>query len=273
MASRRRLWALWAVLLGATAPLVAVASPARVVSLNLCADQMLVLLADPGVLVSVTHLAPEPSQSYVASRVTGLTLNRGRAEEVLALRPDLVVAGEYAARPAVAMLRRVGIDVIDLPIPESFDAIRAQTTLLAQRLGVEARGAGLLADMERRLAAVNRPASERRALVLGTNGFTSGQGTLVDDVLRAAGMRNIAAEDLGIIGFGRVGLEEIVRSDPEVIVVNQPAASEPSLAREFLDHPAFAAYAGRIVRIDPSLWTCGGPYTVGAVEFLAGAGR
>jgi len=250
------------------------AAASRVVSLNLCADQFLVLLAEPGDLVSVTHLAANPAQSFVADRVEGLTINHGRAEEVLALEPDLVVAGVHAARPAVAMLQRIGIEVLDLLIPTSFAAIREQTELLGQRLGVEARAHALLSDMDTRLArAAQRQPTRRRALVLGANGFTNGRGTLVDEVLRAAGLRNVAVDDLSIDGFGRVGLEQILRSDPDLIVLNQSDNASPSLAREFLRHPAFARFEDRVVAIDPSLWSCGGPFTAQAVEFLSGAAR
>lgn len=250
------------------------APPQRVVSINLCADQLTVLLAHPGALVSVTHLSSVPSQSYVADRIGDLKINRGRAEEILAMEPDLVVAGLHAARPAVAMLKRFGVEVIDLPIPESFAAIREQTRLLAHRLGVEERGEALIADMDRRLAKATVDVDQRRrAFVLGTNGFTSGAGTLVDEVLQAAGLTNIASDDLGIVGFGRVGLEDIVATRPDLVVVNQPNAGSPSLARDFLRHPAIRSLSDRLVAINPNLWTCGGPYTAQAVEYLSGYAR
>ncbi|NQV79280.1 MAG: ABC transporter substrate-binding protein [Alphaproteobacteria bacterium] len=247
--------------------------PTRVVSINLCADQLLALLTDPGVLLSVTHLSADPSLSYVAEQVRDVPINYGRSEEVLTLRPDLVVAGLYAARPAVAMLEKFGIDVIDLPIPETFSDIRRQVRLLSERLGVEPRGQELIADMDRRLANVAANHEQMpRALVLGARGFTSGPGTLVHEVLTAAGLRNVAAE-LGVHGYGQVGLEEIVQAAPEIIVVNQPTGQSPSLARDVLAHPALRHLGGRVVRMNPSLWTCGGPYTAEAVEFLAKVAR
>lgn len=268
-----------AVLLAAVAaswPGSASAAPARVVSVNLCADQLVTLLA-PERVVSVTHLAPERSMSFVADRIGGYTINHGNAEEVLALRPDLVVAGRFAARPAVAMVRRLGIAVIDLPLVESFAQVRDQVRLLGDALGVPERAETLLARMDARLERVRgAPGSERPlALVLGANGFTSGSGTLIDEVLRAAGLENAAATRLGVTGYGQVGLEDIVTVRPDVVVLNEDLTEGPSLARQFLDHPALAAFGldVQVVRVPGRLWTCGGPYTAGAVERLAEAVR
>jgi len=272
----RRLWFLASILVGsyAGAPVWALAdAPQRVVSINLCADQLLVLLAENDSLRSVTFLSAQPDQSYVADRVGDIPVNHGEAEEILALQPDLVVAGRFAARPAVALLRRFDIPVLDLPIPASFDEIRAHIMLLSARLGVDARGAAMIADMDERLAAVavaNGPMP--RALVLGARGFTSGPGTLVHEVLSSAGLQNVAG-DLGITGFGRVDLEEIVDANPDIIILNQPVTGAPSLARQVLAHPALRRFEGQIIHMEPALWTCGGPYTVHAVELLADAIR
>jgi iron complex transport system substrate-binding protein len=256
------------------APAIARAEPPQnVVSINLCADQLLVLLADRDVLRSVTFLSSRPSQSFVADRVRDIPPNHGEAEEVLAMQPDLVVAGRFAARPAVRMLRRLGIAVLDLPIPETFDEIRGQIVSLSSVLGVQARGDAMIEEMDRRLANIESPQGPPpRALVLGARGFTSGAETLVDEVLAAAGIQNVAS-DLGIRGYGKVELEEIVAAKPDVIIFNQPKDGAPSLASEVLTHPALHRFDGQIIHMDPALWTCGGPYTVGAVEFLAAAVR
>ena len=256
------------------APAIVRADPPKsVVSINLCADQLLVLLAERDVLRSVTFLSSRPSLSFVADRVRDIAPNHGEAEEVLAMQPDLVVAGRFAARPAVRMLRRLGITVLDLPIPEAFDEIRGQIVSLSNVLGVRARGDDIIEEMDRRLANIEiRQGPPPRALVLGARGFTSGAGTLVDEVLAAAGIQNIAS-DLGIRGYGKVELEEVVAAKPDVIIFNQSKDEAPSLASEALTHPALNQFGGQIIHMEPALWTCGGPYTVDAVEFLAAAVR
>ena len=256
------------------APAIVCADPPKsVVSINLCADQLLVLLAERDVLRSVTFLSSRPSLSVVADRVRDIPPNYGEAEEVLAMQPDLVVAGRFAARPAVSMLRRLGVAVLELPIPETFDEIRGQIVSLSNVLGVQARGDDIIEEMDRRLANIQiRQGPPLRALVLGARGFTSGADTLVDEVLATAGIQNIAS-DLGIRGYGKVELEEIIAAKPDLIIFNQSEHRAPSLASETLTHPALHRFDGQIIYMEPALWTCGGPYTVDAVEFLAAAVR
>ncbi|RLA20277.1 MAG: ABC transporter substrate-binding protein, partial [Gammaproteobacteria bacterium] len=77
------------------------AKPQRIVSLNLCADQLLLQLAEPKAIASLTHLAADPELSYLAEEATNYPLNYGSAEEILQLDPDLILAGSFTARPAV----------------------------------------------------------------------------------------------------------------------------------------------------------------------------
>ena len=79
----------------------AAAAPARVVSTNLCTDQLAMLLAAPGQLVSVSWLAADPRSSTMAAEAARYPANHGLAEEIFLLSPDLVLAGSYTARTAV----------------------------------------------------------------------------------------------------------------------------------------------------------------------------
>src|SRR4029453_1275136 len=97
MQRRRLLWSLAAVLaavmhLGATD---SGQKPKRVVSLNLCVDELLLRLADPRNLASATWLARDPANSNVAELAQSIPVNHGLVEEIIPLNPDLVIAGIY----------------------------------------------------------------------------------------------------------------------------------------------------------------------------------
>lgn len=253
----------------------AVEKPRRIVSLNLCTDQLVVLLADRDAIASVTFLAADPVRSYVADRVAGLRVNYGLAEEIVALDPDFVIAGQFAARATVEMLRRLGIPVTVLPLPTSFAEIREQITFVAEALGESERGLRAIADMDATLAAARPTGTARRrvAAIFGPNGFTGGPGSLPHAVVEAAGYRNFA-EQLGFGAIGQFSVEDIVAGRPDVLILNTDDSAAPSLARALLRHPALRnlRFDAEVIDVPPKLWTCGGPYTARAVSILTGKG-
>ena len=161
----------------------------RVVSLNLCTDQMLVLLA-PEKIAALSPLARDPSLSFVAPQAAHLPIVRASAEAVLRLRPDLILAAPYGAQPTLALLQQEGVPVLRIALPHDFAGIREMTRLLAATLGVPRRGEILLAAMDTRLDTLPHPDHEIRALAWEPRGLTAGPGTLMDAVLRAAGLNN-----------------------------------------------------------------------------------
>ena len=230
----------------------------RVVSLNLCSDQMLVLLA-PEQVAALSPLARDPALSFVAAQAARLPVVRPTAEAVLRLHPDLVLAGVFGAQVTVGLLDQEGVRVVRLDMPQDFAGIRRQIMQLANRLGVPARGAALIANMDATLRSLPRPSSRVTALAWEPRGYAAGPGTLMDAVLRAAGLVDI--------GTGRyVGLEALLRRPPDLLVVPQ-APDDPSLATDLLDNPAVAAIPRRVVPMP--LIVCAGPFTANAAAMLA----
>ncbi|MEO3434962.1 ABC transporter substrate-binding protein [Inquilinus sp. CAU 1745] len=256
--------------------------PERVVSVNLCADQLLVILGDPQQVVSVSFLARDRELSYVADRVEGVPINHGGAEEVLEMEPDLVLAGTYGARGAVRLLEAYGTPVLKLGLTENFADIRTQVTAVAEALGKPASGAAENAAMRADLAAAEAtlpPPEERpRAVIFQADGFTAGAGTLTDAVLSAAGFRNVAAE-IGMVGYGYMPLETLLYQAPDLVIAERDSAAgdvdAPSLATALLDHPALREFMKDmpVVEIPSGSMACGGPYTVRAVLALVEARR
>jgi iron complex transport system substrate-binding protein len=109
--------------------------PQRIVSLNMCVDELVLRLAEPQNIASVTWLSRDPKNSNVAELGARIPVNHGLAEEIIPLNPDLIIAGIYTARTAVAMLKRVGIPVLEIGVPKSLDDIRAQIREIAGLIG------------------------------------------------------------------------------------------------------------------------------------------
>lgn len=253
------------------------AAPQRVVSLNLCADELVLRLAAPGTVKSVTWLARDPALSNVSALAQDVPVNRGLAEDVVPLAPDLVIAGAYTTRTAVALLKRLGIPVLELGAPISVDQALAQITTVAAALGVSDNGTQLIADIQSAIARlpVASPDSARPiAAVYQPNGFTIGKGSLVDDLVRRAGLRNLAVERR-IDNYGQLPLEVLLFAQPDLLIMNSVEDRGPALAYEVLRHPALLRrYRGaRVVSVPSAWWSCPGPRLVDAIRSLQRAAQ
>jgi len=249
--------------------------PSSVVSLNICTDQLAIQLIAPDRIASVSFLAADPHYSAVAERARDLPLNRGDAEEVLRLDPDLVLAGTYTSRPTVRLLRRLGHDVVEVAPPSDLDAARAQIRTVAKALGVPERGEDMIARIDRRLDRLgpdDPDAPRPTAAVYQANGITPGRGELAHAVLRAAGLANLAAER-GVRNLAPLPLEALVMAKPDVLVFVTRRDAPPSQATRLLDHPALEGLKDQaaVALVPPAMWNCGGPQLVKAVKRLADA--
>ena len=105
---------------------------------------MLVLLA-PEKVAALSPLARDPALSFVARGRRRPAVRAPSAEAVLRLHPDLVLAAPFGAQTTLALLEAKVIPVLRMGLPQSFEAIRAETRLLADALGVPERGEALIA--------------------------------------------------------------------------------------------------------------------------------
>ena len=254
--------------------LAAMERPARIVSLNMCTDELVLRLADPARIASVTWLSQDPRNANMAEVARRVPANHGLAEEVLGFRPDLVVAGAYTTRATVSLLGRVGIGVREFGVPRNLAEMKTQIAEMADVLGEPARGRALLAGIEQRLNALAARRVDRplRAIVLRPSGFTVGRGSLVDEILTRAGLINIAAE-LGVESYGQIALETVALGGAEILILNETPDGPPSLAHEILHHPVIERLGDRLklVALPSRLWTCAGPSVLDAIELLVRA--
>jgi len=244
-------------------------APTRVVSMNLCTDQLAIMLAEPGQLIAVSRIARDPVSSAMWAEAEAWPEHSGGAEEVHLLAPDLVLAGAYDPAATMEMLRRLGHHVEVFGLDESFEDIRTSVRRMGSLLGTSGRAEVLIAEMDAVLDASPAPEPRPRAALFYSNGYTSGAGTLANEILEAAGYSNVAVEH-GIQGMARLPLETLVMDAPDLLVTGQDYAA-PALAQGILGHPATAAVGAGQVRVSDNLWACGTPLVARAVEGLRAA--
>jgi iron complex transport system substrate-binding protein len=243
--------------------------PQRIVSLNLCTDQMLMLLVDPSRIASVSFLAQDADSSVMYREAAALKPNYGRAEEVFVLHPDLVLAGTYTARATVSILERLGKRVEVFEPATTFADIRAQLLRLGDLVEERAKAEALVAAFDDQVRQLDKPQKPPLAAFYFANSYTSGRGTLPSSVLEAAGLRNLGAE-LGLEQTAALPLEVLIMSKPDLVVKGR-TYSRPALAQEIFAHPALAYLDARSEEavLPDTYMVCGTPHVLRAVQRLA----
>ena len=249
----------------------------RAVSMNLCTDQLLLLIAQRSQIASVSYLARDPMISHLADRARGIPINHGLAEEILPLKPDLVLVGSHTIRPTVVLLRKLGIKVLILKLAEGFQDIRQNMRLVGNALGASTKVNLMVSQFDTALTTPLRQRDLPTAIILRPGNMTMGQGSLSDKILKSAGLRNLSAE-MGVGASGRLPLEQVVAAQPDLFVLAEFSPRHPSLAHLILRHPALRmnqtntnGKKPRHVELPAHLWNCGGPQVLKAIGILKNA--
>ncbi|MBL8545419.1 MAG: ABC transporter substrate-binding protein [Hyphomonadaceae bacterium] len=245
------------------------AEPRRVVSLDYCADQFVLALADRGQIAALS-VGARRDDSYFRDRAQGVRQTRDTLEEVLAHRPDLVVRSWGGAWDAEQVYGRFHVPVLQVGDTPDFASARADLLDAAQALGHSDRGAALARDLDARLARLRAHRTRAPVMYLSAGGAVAGGGTMIDAMITAAGGRNIRTE----ASWQVLPLERMVQTPPALIALGffdtgreQVNAWSPS------HHPALrrALANARTVRLAPASIACEAWYAVDAAEAIAAA--
>jgi iron complex transport system substrate-binding protein len=244
----------------ALAAVGAEAAPRRVASLNLCTDELVLLLAAPGQIVSVTHLAQQEVETVLWRQGRRYARNDGSLLSVVAARPDLVVTMGGGARDRSRIAARLGIATLDLPFAQNLGDVGENIRRLAVALGRPQAGTALI----RRMTALvrNRPRSRRDAIWLGGGGRTIPAAGLEAQWMALAGLRQRAMQG------DRVSLETLLASPPAILLRSDYRQGQVSSGQRWLSHPARRATRARTIPTDGRRWTCTGPLLVDEIERL-----
>ncbi|WP_159979517.1 MULTISPECIES: ABC transporter substrate-binding protein [unclassified Novosphingobium] len=241
-------------------------APQRIVSLNLCADQLVLALADRGQIAGLTRNAADPQMSAAASATRGLPILRGSAEEIMAIDPDLVIGMPARRSPAIAVLKSRKYPALDIKSPSSYPAILVSIREVAKAVGHPERGEALIARMNRDLAGLPKAGGGKVAAYYQRRGYMTGTGTLIDDLMTRAGLVNLAGK-LGKPALSQMSLEEMAAARPDFLIVDTATDKIVDQGTEMMHHPVLEG----IPRIGiPQAWTvCGGPAYVKAARALS----
>lgn len=243
-------------------PLAFSAAALKVASLDLCADEYLMLLARDDQVASVSRVGRDPLDSAVADRAGRFPANDGTVESLIRNRPTIILtSGGGGGRSIGALARRLGIRTITLPYAQSPDDVGANMRRVAAAMGDERRAEPWI----RRLRTLQRrvPAPIDAAFV------SSGGQSLGADSPGARWMRLAGYEQRDVPG-GRLSLESMATRPPAVMLVSRYRPGQVSLSSRWFDHPIVARAPSRRIATDGRRWTCAGPSLLAEIERLRG---
>lgn len=243
------------------------AKPMRVVSLDFCADQYVLKMVDRDRILAVSKDA-DKAFSYMRKQAIGLPTVRSVAEDVLVLKPDLVVRAYGGGPNAASFFERAGIPVLNVGWAGDIEGINRVTQEMADGLGVPEKGQVIVAEMNARLAALPKDIEPKQALYMTPSGTTSGSGSMVQEMFNLAGLENFQRKS----GWHSLPLERLAYEQPEMIAAaffdtNSVERDSWSAMR----HPIARAQIEKLptVPLNGSWMSCSGWFTLDAVEALA----
>ena len=245
--------------------------PVRIVSLDYCADQYVLALADRENILALSTES-EDDFSYLRDKAEGIPQALPRAETILALKPDMIVRSFGGGPQATSLFERAGIPVLQIGWAGEFDGLKSVLLEVADGLGAAQKGTALAESFDARLAAIQKRASSDEALYMTPGGVTAGTGSLIDDMFKAAGLRNYEQAP----GWHDLPLERLVKESPDVVA----AAFYSSIHKtpgnwSSSRHPVALAQLSKAETIPLNgAWTaCGAWYLIDAIEALSETGK
>lgn len=243
----------------------------RVVSTNLCADILALELAHPEQLLSVSYKSQDPQLSPFALAAQKIPANRASAEEIIALRPDIVlVSRNWRSHHDMTLFERHDIEVMSIPYPSSWEEIFESTRSVAAKLQRPQIAESLLADTQRRLDLLRDSQRPFSMLYLRPNGGTAGAKTYVDTVLNAVGVVNHATAE-GRVGWGRLALEQLLINPPDIFMLGEFARDEAWAKAAFSRHPLIQELFSKrpVVHLKGNYWGCSNWLLINVAEDIA----
>ncbi len=241
----------------------------RIVSLDFCSDQFVLKLVDRSRILALSPDAVKDF-SYMREAAKGLPHVRPTAEDVLILEPDLIVRSYGGGPNAEGFFNSAGVPVITLGWASDIDGIMSVMRKTSEKLGEPERGLAVVNDMQARISALKTPSAQREALYMTPTGVTTGEGSLIHEMIVTAGLTNFQTQP----GWRSLPLERLVYDKPDMIAaaffdsnVNDTDAWGSA------NHPIARAQMANLPTVSlQGAWTsCGGWFLMDAIEALAAA--
>jgi iron complex transport system substrate-binding protein len=252
-------------------PSAATAAAPRIVSMNICTDQLLLAIADPAQIMGLSRFSRDARQ-WAGDKARQFPMLSGGAEDILVLKPDVVAASDFDKRSTREILKANGQNLVEFPIPHTLADVREQIRQMGDLAGHPERASAEIARLDAAISGAKQAAAGKhfRMLPLSRRGWVPGRDSFVGAILAEAGLVSAAAE-LGISFGGFVSMEEIIRLKPDFLVVSDASERAEDDGRAFLLHPALERFYPKSKRIviPERMTECGGVLLADALNALS----
>ncbi|TDR90101.1 ABC transporter substrate-binding protein [Enterovirga rhinocerotis] len=246
----------------------------KVASINLCTDQLILILADPDQVLGLSPYARDDKRSWAAAQADTFPRLSGLAEDVLVLRPDLVFAGRYTKRATRELLARQGLRVVEFEPARSIAEARKQIREAGALLGHPERAEASIRAIDAAVARIRASVTAKplSVLPLSRRGWAAGSGTLLGSLIDTVGL-SVAAKGGARPSGGFLSLESIVALRPDLLLVSSDDERAEDQGSALLQHSVLAELYPPYKRIviPERLTACGGPMLTEALSRLAKA--
>jgi iron complex transport system substrate-binding protein len=220
--------------------------PQHVLTLSVGYDEITRDLVDTSRIAGISKFTADPTISNIADRVAGIPIIGRGAEQVLAAKPDLVIADPFTDKNLVQQVQQAGVTVAVTDLVGAYDGFVDSIRIFAYLYGEDQRGDALIQSINDRLAKIDatvaKHASEPkpRVLILQGNAYVAGTGSNMDGIIRRAGGINVAAE-AGIAGTKQISLESIIAMSPDTIIIPGTPEQNPKDFAQVTGNAALAS--------------------------------
>ena len=225
--------------------------PSRIVSLTYGTDEILLDLVEENRVIGISRYSGNPDISFLpAEKAERIPHRMGNdVEQIMALKPDLVISSTAMPADVTHVLRSSGVPVYVSLVASNWNEMEEKVRGVAKAVNEEAAGESMVQDMEDKRAALEKklsaigPSQERCALGLSFRGILGKKGTLFSEVLAMAHVKDGAARyDVPKGTNAYLSLEILPEIDLDVILLPvwkvKAGDDEKEFAREIVEKPA-----------------------------------
>ena len=257
--------------------------PQRIVSMMLDADEILMDLVSPSRIAALTYLSDDPGISHISERSKQIKnrIKGQNAEQILALKPDLVLIPDFWSPTVLQTLRDMKIPVYVYKTPYTIEAVKSTMKEIAGVVGETQRGNELNRELEKRLAKLQdklvkiQSLPPRKVIAITGAGAYGTKGSLYDDMCSFLHINN-CQRDLKLDKSTMIPKELIVQANPDIIIVpswNSPGMHKVQEIKELLEDPSLksvnAVKTKNIKAIPGQSLYCINHYIADSMELLA----